>query len=103
MKSSLFEGIPGELPEELIEVLAERSHVRIERIVSDGHSSPENFWYDQEDDEWVLLVSGSARLAFDDETIELKSGDHLLIPAHKRHRVEATSEAERTIWLAVHF
>ena len=103
MKRNLFEGIPGELPEELTEILAENAHARIERVVSDGHASPEDFWYDQEQDEWVLLVSGSALLAFEDETISLNPGDHLLIPAHKRHRIESTSETEKTIWIAVFF
>lgn len=84
-------------------VLAEGEGVKIERIVSDGHASPEGFWYDQEQYEWVLLVSGSAVLAFEDKAVALKPGDHLLIPAHQRHRVEATSQTEKTIWLAVFY
>jgi cupin 2 domain-containing protein len=103
MKSNLLEGIPDELPEELIEVLAENPHARIERIVSDGHTSPQYSWYDQDRDEWVLLVSGSAVLAFEDGPVALKPGDHLLISAHKRHRVESTSATEKTVWLAVFF
>ncbi len=103
MKRNLFDGIPADLPEELFTVLAENENVRIERIVSDGHASPEGFWYDQKQNEWVLLVSGSAVLTVGDEQVELNSGDHLLIPAHQRHRVEATSTTEKTIWIAVHF
>ena len=107
MKSSLFTGIPDALPEELITVLAESPAVRIERIVSDGHASPEGFWYDQEENEWVLLVSGSAVLSIEKqagiEQIELLPGDHLLLPARQRHRVESTSQTEKTIWLAVHY
>jgi cupin 2 domain-containing protein len=107
MKRNLFEEIPGELPEELIDVLAESERVKIERIISEGHASPEGFWYDQEQDEWVLLISGSAALSIEKEAgieaVELTPGDHLLIPAHQRHRVESTSESEKTIWLAVHF
>ena len=107
MKRNLFEEIPGELPEELISVLAENGPVKIERIVSDGHASPDGFWYDQEQAEWILIVQGSAALSLElasgTEQVELSVGDHLLIPAHKRHRVESTSASEKTIWLAVFF
>ena len=34
---------------------------KIERIVSRGHASPEDFWYDQEENEWVMVVKGTAR------------------------------------------
>jgi len=104
---NLTGGIPGNLPEEVFTVLAENEHVKIERVVSDGHASPEGFWYDQEQDEWVLLVSGSAVLSIVNETgieqVELMPGDHLLIPAHRRHRVESTSATEKTVWLAVFY
>jgi len=100
---NLFENIPEHLAEELTEVLAESSHVRIERIVSEGHASQEDFWYDQEQNEWVLLVSGSAVLEFEDHTIEMNPGDQVLIPAHQKHRVASTSKTEKTIWLAVFY
>ncbi|NNJ70231.1 MAG: cupin domain-containing protein [Kiritimatiellales bacterium] len=104
---NLFKEIPDELPEELVTVLAESEGVRIERIVSDGHASPEGFWYDQEQHEWVLLLAGAAVLSIEIndevETVELSAGDHLLIPAHQRHRVESTSSTEKTIWLAVYY
>ena len=103
MKRNLFDQVPEGLPEELFTLLAESDGVKIERIVSDGHASPAGFWYDQEQSEWVLLVSGSAVLAFEEKTVELMPGDHLLIRAHQRHRVESTSATEKTIWLAVFF
>jgi cupin 2 domain-containing protein len=103
MKENLFSSLPDDLPEELSTVLSEGNNVKIERIVSEGHASPEGFWYDQEQNEWVLLVSGSAVLTVGDEQIELSPGDHLLIPAHQRHRVESTSATEKTIWIAVFF
>lgn len=103
MKRSLFQEIPNVIPDELVSILAENERVKIERIVSEGQASPEGFWYDQNEDEWVLLVSGSAVLAFEDETVELKPGDHILIPAHKRHRIESTSTSEKTVWVAVYF
>ena len=105
MKRNLFDNIPDDLPEERFSVLAETENVKIERIVSDGHSSPKDFRYDQEQDEWVLLVSGSAVLSIEKdagvEQVELTTGDHLFIPAHTRHRIESTCETEKTIWLAV--
>jgi cupin 2 domain-containing protein len=103
-RSNLFADIPSRVPEELIEVLQATGAVRIERIVSMGHRSPDGFWYDQETDEWVLLLRGAARLEFEgaDQRIELKPGDFLAIPAHQRHRMEWTSPDEPTVWLAVH-
>jgi cupin 2 domain-containing protein len=79
--------LPDDLHEELIEVLVETQNVRIERIVSTGHASPEGFWYDQNQHEWVVVLKGAARLRFEDSTVEMKSGDHLNIPAHGKHRV----------------
>ena len=101
---NIFADIPATLPEELNEVLAASDRVRIERIVSLGHVSPPGFWYDQETDEWVLLIQGSGRLQFegDDRPVAMKPGDHLFIPAGKRHRVEWTDPERPTVWLAVH-
>jgi cupin 2 domain-containing protein len=91
------------LPDELFTTLLDAPGVRIERIVSHGHASPENFWYDQPRHEWVVVLKGAARLRFEDETIELQPGDFLNIPAHKKHRVEWTTPDGPTIWLAVHY
>ena len=101
--NNLFSNMPTDLPEELIETLAENKHVRIERIVSTGHASPEGFWYDQEEHEWVVVLKGEAKLLFegDDEPIHMKPGDHLNIPAHRKHRVEWTTPNEPTVWLAM--
>ncbi len=100
---NIFRGIPADLPEELAEDLLRGDGVRIERIVSRGHRSPEGFWYDQDQNEWVILLSGWARLRFDGDAdaVELGPGDYVQIPAHVRHRVEETSAAEDTVWLAV--
>ena len=103
MSHNVLQDIPHKLSEELTEVLAQGANVRIERIVSDGQTSPEDVWYDQDQNEWVLLVAGSATLEFEDSTLELKSGDHILIPSHRRHRIESTSSVEKTIWLAVFY
>ncbi|MCA9067529.1 MAG: cupin domain-containing protein [Planctomycetaceae bacterium] len=100
---NLFSNIPAHLPDELVETLLESGNLRIERIVSYAHASPENFWYDQQQSEWVLLLRGAARLRLEEEQIELQPGDYINIPAHKRHRVEWTSPEEPTIWLAVFY
>ncbi len=78
--------------------------IRIERIISKGHSSPQSGWYDQDKNEWVLLLKGEAVLLFADESsANLKSGDFINIPAHKKHKVEWTDPDTETIWLAVHY
>jgi len=102
--ASLFAAVPADLPEELFTPLLARPGLKLERIVSRGHVTPAGQWYDQEQDEWVLLVSGSAvlRLADPDEILHLKPGDHLLITAHRRHRVEETASEGETVWLALH-
>jgi cupin 2 domain-containing protein len=101
--NNLFADVPPNLPDERCTTLLDAANVRIERIVSHGHASPEGFWYDQNQNEWVVVLKGAARLRFEDETIEMKSGDFIDIPAHKKHRVEWTTPDEPTIWLAVHY
>jgi cupin 2 domain-containing protein len=101
--SNLFGDLAPHLPDELFTTLLNADELRIERIVSHGHASPEGFWYDQDQHEWVIVLKGAARLSFEDETLEMKPGDFLNIPAHKRHRVEWTTPDEPTIWLAVHY
>jgi cupin 2 domain-containing protein len=104
---NLFVGLPAVLPQEISNALlnAGASRVRIERIVSDGNCSPPGFWYDQQDNEWVVLLKGAARLRFEagDRTLALSPGDHVTIAAHEKHRVDWTSDKEQTVWLAVFF
>jgi cupin 2 domain-containing protein len=103
--SNLFADIPGGVDGESVEKLASGPGVRIERIVSRGQASPEGFWYDQEEREWVVVVSGRAALRFegDADDVVLTPGDHVDIPAHRRHRVQWTAPDEDTIWLAVFY
>jgi len=98
---NLFAELPGSAPGEVCDTLLEKDGLRIERIVSHSSASPEGFWYDQEQEEWILVLKGEAKLRiFQDELILLKAGDYLLIPRRRRHRVEWTSV--ETIWLAIH-
>jgi cupin 2 domain-containing protein len=101
--TNLFANVPSALPEELMETLLQSATIHIERIVSHGHASPQEFWYDQPENEWVVVLRGAARLRFEDKVIELKPGDYVDIPAHKKHRVEWTMPEEATVWLAVHY
>lgn len=89
------------LVEELCDTLARGQHLRIERIVSWGQSSPKGFWYDQEEDEWVALLSGEAVVRLETHRVTLRAGDTLLLPAHVRHRVESTTDCPPCIWLCV--
>lgn len=102
---NLFAGIPEALAEELFQDILSTPHFRLERIVSEGQASPPGFWYDEPTHEWVALLSGSAALKFADrrELVILKPGDHLLIPAGRRHRVEWTDPEGKTVWLALHY
>jgi cupin 2 domain-containing protein len=102
--NNLFRDIPEGLTEELVTILAENRHARIERIVSNGHTSPKDFWYDQEEHEWVIVLKGAAALLFDNgESVQMKPGDHALIPAGRRHQVQWTTSEEPTLWLAVFY
>ena len=101
-RKNLFEDIPSEMTEEWVETLVSGPGVRIERIISRGHRSPDGSWYDQEEDEWVILVSGSATISFEGgRTLDLRPGDHLDIPAHTKHRILQTDPGKDTVWLAV--
>ena len=91
--------------QEIFETLLHTENVRVERIVSDGQSSPDDCWYDQDENEWVLILQGRAALRFENESEDrvLDVGDYLEIKAHVRHRVIWTSKDEPTIWLAVFY
>ena len=101
----MFVDVPGTLPEGRFEELIRGGQFRLERIISTGHVTPAGQWYDQEHDEWVVVLRGAARLRFEHEAelVSLRPGDYVLIPAHCRHRVEWTDPEEPTIWLALHF
>ena len=100
---SLYD-LPDRLPgAELSEPLAEGAGVLVERIVSTGQSTPQGEWLESTRDEWVVLLQGDAELGFDDGSrMTLSPGDHVLIEAMRRHRVERTSAEPPCIWLAVH-
>jgi len=100
---NLLTDLPPALRDEVAETLVRGDGVRVERIVSRGQRSPDGFWYDQDEHEWVTVLQGAARLRFEDGERELRAGDALLIEAHRRHRVEWTDPDRVTVWLAVFF
>jgi cupin 2 domain-containing protein len=104
-KGNIYSDIAGRVAGEIFETLADSGTARIERIISYSHSSPEGFWYDQDESEFVLILQGSAGLRFEgeDEMVLLKPGDWVDIPAHVRHRVEWTDPKQKTVWLAVFY
>ena len=101
---NILEGVPDKTAEEQIEILLSRPGIAIERIVSTGQASPPGFWYDQPQDEWVMVLKGAAALLIEGEAERrLAPGDFVFLPARKRHRVTWTAADEPTVWLAVHF
>ena len=100
---NIFDDLPQQLPKELVQILIRATDVRIERIISLGHASPADFWYDQAQAEWVIVLKGAARLQFEDGMIEMKVGDFINIPAFKKHRVDWTTPDEPTVWLGVRY
>lgn len=102
---NLFIGIPADLAEELFTTIHREGRIRIERIVSQGQFSPEGFWYDQDENEWGVVLEGSAAVEFEGEAelVELQRGSYLSIPAHARHRVAWTDPKQETVWLAIFY
>jgi len=101
--TNVFDELPPHLPKELVQTLIQAADVRIERIVSHGHASPADFWYDQPQHEWVMVLKGAARLQFENGMIEIQPGDFVNIPACQKHRVDWTTPDEPTIWLGVRY
>ncbi|WP_394151234.1 cupin domain-containing protein [Vibrio maritimus] len=101
---NLFTNIPNQLPDELFEDIVKTSNIRVERILSDGHSTPDGEWFDQAENEWVAVLQGQGVLEYEDgQTITLDVGDYVNIPAHVKHRVKSTASGATTIWLAIFY
>ena len=101
---NLFEQIPEDTGEEMFSSLLQSENVRIERIVSTGQSSPESGWYDQEENEWVVVLKGEAKISLKNGgDVHLAPGGYINIPAHQKHRVVWTTADTQTIWLAIHY
>ena len=100
---NFFSNLPVDSSNEIFETIAEMKNVRIERIVSSGQATPEGQWYDQKQDEWVILLAGSAAIQIEGQELKnILPGDFMFIPSHCRHRVLWTDPSQKTLWLAVH-
>ena len=102
-KYNIFDKVIIDKNEEIFFQIFKNESIRVERIVSNGQKSPEDFWYEQIENEYILLLSGNAILEFEDFEVELKKGDCLNIEAMQKHRVKFTSLDEPTIWFAVFY
>ena len=101
---NIFSGLPDQPENEEFQDLVRHENVVIERIVSHGHTSPAQGWYDQKHNEWVMVLQGRAVLEFEHGArLELEKGDYVQIPARTRHRVAWTDPDRPTVWLAVHY
>lgn len=102
---NIFADIPEKIPDEILETIITSRQFKIERIISSGHATADGYWYDQDKNEWVLVLKGNAGLLFEDkkEIVIMKVGDYINIPAHTKHRIEWTDPEEETIWLAIHY
>ena len=102
--NNIFNLIPELGENEEFETIHKSNSIEIERIVSQGHTSPESGWYDQEKSEWVMVLQGSAIIEFENkEEVELKPGDYINIMAHRKHKVTWTDPQVKTVWLAIHY
>ncbi len=102
--ANIYDSIPKDPETEVYDEIIRTPGVRIERIISKGHTSPENGWYDQEENEWVMVLEGSGTLTFEDgSAAHLSKGDHINIPAHCKHMVSWTDPNQLTIWLVVFY
>lgn len=102
-KQNLLKNIPTSIPDEIFETIISCQNIKIERIISKGHKSEPDFWYNQDQSEWILILKGKARLQFEDKSIYLTPGDYLNIAPHQKHRIDWTTPEEETIWLAVFY
>ena len=101
--TNIFQNITiNKKEEEFIDLLKDKN-IRIERIVSNGQVSKEDFWYDQEENEYIIVLEGSAIVEFKDKQVSLSKGDTLLIQKNEKHRVKYTDIEEPTIWLAIFY
>ena len=103
-KANIFSKIPSDLSEEIFEDIIKTDTLKIERIISYGQISPQKGWYDSNQNEWVILLDGEAKLQFEDnKQIHLQKGDYINITAHSKHKVVWTKENATTIWLAIYY
>lgn len=97
---NIFDDVELPLGAEVIQEFFKHKNIRLEKIVSNQSSSPDDFLYDQEEDEWLIVLQGSATLLVEDKKVFLKSGDSYFLRKHQKHKVLETSAEGKTVWLA---
>ncbi|MGA2298938.1 MAG: cupin domain-containing protein [FCB group bacterium] len=102
---NIFSEIPTDLSQEIFHDIIKNNNFKLEKIISTGQSTPAGQWLEEAQNEWVILLKGSAELLFENnmQKIKLKPGDYLFIPSYTKHRVETTDKEKETIWLALHY
>lgn len=101
---NIFSEIPHSIKDELFEDIVSSQNIKIERIVSDGHTSPKFGWHESDKNEWVIVLQGEAILTYEEgDDVTLNVGDYVNIPALKKHKVSFTSKSQKTIWLAIYY
>jgi cupin 2 domain-containing protein len=103
MLNNIFHNLPENSGNEVFQDILKKDNIRIERIVSFGPESNDGEWYIQEENEWVILLKGSAKIIFTEDSVILNSGDYLLINSQQKHKVQILEEKTETIWLAIFF
>jgi len=99
---NLLDNIPFTSKNEIFNTIISNDNIKIERIISYGQTTPKDYWYNQEEDEFVLILKGDAKIQYDDGSIHiLNTNDSLYIQSHQKHKVTYT--ANPTIWLAIFF
>jgi cupin 2 domain-containing protein len=94
-----FFDVPAAAPgTERFDVLLRSRGVILERIVSSGSQPAQRYCQDQ--DEWVMLVRGTAEMRIDGLPVQLQAGQFLMLPKHTPHEVISTSQ--NAVWLALH-
>ncbi|MEZ8009752.1 MULTISPECIES: cupin domain-containing protein [Vibrio] len=102
--SNIYSNVPSSIPDEIFNDIITTENVRIERIISHGHRSPEQSWYDQDENEWVMVLEGQGVIEFEDgRVVTLSKGDYINIAAREKHKVVGTDRDVVTIWLAVFY
>ncbi|MEZ8038283.1 MULTISPECIES: cupin domain-containing protein [unclassified Vibrio] len=102
--SNIYSDVPSSIPDEIFNDIITTENVRIERIISHGHRSPEQGWYDQNENEWVMVLEGQGVIEFEDgRVVTLSKGDYINIAAREKHKVVGTDRDVVTIWLAVFY
>lgn len=86
--------------ENILQLLA-AGNARAEIITSFSASSPQDFWYDQNENELVSVLKGRAVLNIEGEIVKMKKGDYITIPSNAKHRVESTSS--KCVWLCIYY